>query len=252
MTTPSMKAADLWGICVQLLWDDEYVKSLESLLRGRGVQTILDCGGGTGFPAIELRARGWDVAYVDNSTEMVESFCGNCASRNVQMPTYQLDWLELSEALGKQFDALLCRGNSLIYVGSWQSGVVAPDTRELIRKALRQFYLSLNEGGLLYLDLIGSHEYDRAAYPIRSEYAGTLPDGSEVSLIWEVSHDYTTRTRAWRTVVERDGVTFDQTYHSYLLRHSELRSDLQAAGFRQIESCAPEADHGYNVFLAHK
>src|SRR3712207_5350836 len=119
MTTPRMKVSDLWSICVQFLWDQRYVESLEFLLRENGVTTILDCGGGTGFPAIELRARGWEVAYVDRSSEMLEAFQGNCARHDVHIPTYQVDWLELSEVLGERFDALICRGNSLVYVGSW-------------------------------------------------------------------------------------------------------------------------------------
>jgi hypothetical protein len=183
---------------------------------------------------------------------MLEAFQGNCARHNVQIPTYQVDWLELSEVLGEQFDALLCRGNSLIYVGSWGKNSIASNSRELIRKAIRQFYLSLSQGGLLYIDLIGSHEYDRSIYPLRSNLTSTLSDGSQVEVTWEVSHDYTSRTRAWRTVVKRDNESYDQTYFSYLLRHDELLSDLDAAGFRRIECRPVKGENSYDVFLAYK
>ncbi len=153
-----MKIADLWSICVQLLWDHRYVESLECIFRDNRVTTILDCGGGVGFPVIDLRTRGWEVSYVDKSAEMLGAFQLNCARHNVQIPACQVDWLVLSEVLGQQYDALLCRGNSLIYVGSWEKNSIPPNSRELIRKAIQQFYLSLSEGGLLYLDLIGSHE----------------------------------------------------------------------------------------------
>jgi len=247
-----MAGPDLWNVCVQLLWSDAYIEALESLLRQSGAKTILDCGGGTGYPAIELRIRGWDVAYVDRSPEMLEAFQDNCAARNVRIPAYLLDWLDLADVLGKQFDALLCRGNSLIYVGSWGTDSVPANSRSLIRKAIRQFYLSLNQGGLLYLDIIGSHEYDRPAYPIRSNLTGKLSDGSEINVTWEVSHNYTTRTRTWRTIVERDGRKYDQTYCSYLLRHEDVLSDLETAGFRKVESQPVQGESTYNVFLAYK
>ena len=116
-TVTRMNPADLWDLCVPLLWDDNYISSLEGLLRENGITTILDCGGGTGFPAIGLRANGWKVSYVDKSNEMLETFQGNCARHNVHIPTYQADWLQLSHVLADRFDAVLCRGNSLVYVG---------------------------------------------------------------------------------------------------------------------------------------
>jgi len=183
---------------------------------------------------------------------MLRAFRENCARRHVKIPSHQVNWLDLHTRLGTEFDALLCRGNSLIYVGSWEDGGVPPDARQLIQEALRQFYLSLNEGGVLYVDVIGAHEYDRRTYPLRSELSGDLDDGTHVELTWEVAHDYAARTRTWRTVVHRDGRTFDQTRYGYLIRHEDLLSDLSSAGFCRVDPCRIDSAQSYSVLLVRK
>jgi SAM-dependent methyltransferase len=252
LTSTRMNPADLWDLCVPLLWDDDYISSLEGLLRENCITTILDCGGGTGFPAIGLRANGWKVSYVDKSNEMLETFQGNCARHNVHIPTYQADWLQLSNVLDDRFDAVLCRGNSLVYVASWGDNCLAPNSRTLVQQAIQQFYLSLNQGGLLYIDLMAAHEYDRSAYPLRKVINGATGDGRPVKMIWEVSHDSISRSRSWRTIIEQGDELYDQTYVSYLLRHDELLSDLYAAGFRRVVRRQFEGENSYDVFLAYK
>ncbi len=71
------------------------------------------------------------------------------------MPCYLADWRELTAKIPQRFDAVICRGNSLPYVDSWDQPLtnLAPEN---IQKALQQFCQMLNPGGLLYVDTAGS------------------------------------------------------------------------------------------------
>ena len=69
-----MNIAELWGICIKFMWDNSYIQSLDTLFRKNNVKTILDCGGGTGFPSLELKKIGWDIIYSDESKLMFDHF----------------------------------------------------------------------------------------------------------------------------------------------------------------------------------
>src|SRR3989344_4664078 len=114
-----MTLAELWNIYVQFMWDEKNILGLEQFLKSQNVKTVLDCSGGVGFPAIALKKRGWKITYSDGSKEMVDFFDKKLQEEKIKIPHYFLNWLELSKKLERKFDAVLCRGNSLVYVDSW-------------------------------------------------------------------------------------------------------------------------------------
>ena len=61
LTSTRMNPADLWDLCVPLLWDDNYISSLEGLLRETASQQF-SIAGEARFPSIGLRANGWKVS----------------------------------------------------------------------------------------------------------------------------------------------------------------------------------------------
>ena len=102
-----MILAELWDICIKFMWGEEYILGLDNFLKLRKIKTILDCAGGTGFPAIVLKKRGWDVTYSDGSKQMFDFFENELKKGNLQIPHYFVNWHELSKKFSQKFDAVL-------------------------------------------------------------------------------------------------------------------------------------------------
>jgi len=247
-----MILAELWDICIKFMWGEEYILGLDNFLKLRKIKTILDCAGGTGFPAIVLKKRGWDVTYSDGSKQMFDFFENELKKGNLQIPHYFVNWHELSKKFSQKFDAVLCRGNSLIYVDSWDDNKIQEITKENIKRALREFFGVLNTGGLLYVDIISEKEFDHPSYPIIEEFGEKIIDGKKIKLTWELTHDYKNQKRTWKSILLIDGKRHEFSYFSYLLRHSELTEMMKGAGFRNVEKLEMKSERNYNVFVGMK
>ena len=153
---PSENLPELWDISIEFLYDERYLQGLIHFFNERAVKTILDCSCGGGYPAIDLAKSGFDVTCTDGSAAMIKKFRENQKKSGLAIPSQTLDWGELS-SIGKEFDAVLCRGNSLIYVDSWESGNSLNDIESVlskIRAALTQMFAVTSKTGLLYVDFL--------------------------------------------------------------------------------------------------
>ncbi len=246
-----MDVSELWDLSIKFLWDDRFINGLESFLRANGAKTVLDSCGGTGFPSIALKKRGWDITYSDGSELMYNRFQAKMAAQGVAMPSYRTEWLGLSRTIPNRFDALLCRGNSLVYVNSWDRDKISQKSPLHIGETLQEFRAMLNPGGVLYIDIINKNEYDQPEYPVVEEIGERWMDGKRIRLTWLITHNYNTRLRTCQSVMEMDGVKHTYLYYSYLLRHVELLDLLTGAGFRQVREIKVEGEPNYTVFSAH-
>lgn len=247
-----MTLAELWNICIKFMWDEEYILGLDEFLKSHNVKTILDCAGGTGFPAIALKKRGWDIVYSDGSKQMFDFFEKELKRENLQIPHHLVNWLELSKKFSQKFDALLCRGNSLIYVDSWDDDKIQNETKENIQNSLREFFSVLNNGGLLYVDIINEKEFNRPSYPIIEEFGEKFIDGKKIKLTWELTHDYANKKRTWKSILMIDDVRHEFSYFSYLLRHKELVRMMSEVGFQKVGQVEIKGENNYSVFVGSK
>jgi SAM-dependent methyltransferase len=111
---------------------------LETLFKEHGVQSVLDAACGTGYHAIALAQRGYEVAGTDLSAAMIERARQNAQAEGAGVRFVVAGLGELA-TLGKAFDAVLCLGNSLPHLLS----------AEAVGKALADFAAVLRPGGLL-------------------------------------------------------------------------------------------------------
>lgn len=150
----TMNIAELWDVEVRTLWSKNYHRELSDLLHNNGVKSILDTSGGTGYPSIEFAQMGWEIEYADNNLEMYNFFKTKVDEYKLKIPTYLVKWQELNSKIDKKYDALLCRGNSFIYIDGYTN---LQDYNPLnvefnMLKALEQFYNRLTKKGVLYID----------------------------------------------------------------------------------------------------
>jgi len=247
-----MSIAQLWEICIKFLWDETYISGLDKFLKSHNVHTILDVGGGAGFPSIELKKLGWNITYSDRDEAMFSIFREKLQKENLETPYHISNWIELTQNIPQKFDAILCRGNSLIYVDSWGNNKISKNTKENIKRSLNEFFNILNKNGLLYIDVINKKEYDQPKYPIIEDFGEKVIDGKKLKLIWELTHDYKNKIRIWKSILIIDKEKYESTYYSYLLRHEELVDLLKEVGFSRVEETKIEGENNYDVFIAYK
>lgn len=233
-------------------WGDEFVTGLEAFLQHSSIVTILDSCGGTGFPSINLAQRGWDITYVDGNEIMLAQFLQNKEKQGVEIPSYLANWQTLSAIISKKFDTILCRGNSLIYVDSWDNDQISRDAPKDIEKSLIEFHRLLDDEGFLYVDIINKNEYFQPQYPLIEELGKREINGQEIEITWFVHHDYSKRVRTVRSVMYIDGEEHNYSYYSYLLLHDELIALLQKSGFSHVEEATIAGEKSYTVFIAKK
>ncbi len=246
-----MNVAEMWDICIKFMWDENYINELDQFLKSNNTKTILDCGGGTGFPSINLKKRGWDISYCDTDKTMFQHFQNKIKEQNIQIPHFLSSWLELSKNIDQKFDAVLCRGNSLIYVDSWNVEKLKL-TKKNIQKSLEEFYNILDEKGLLYVDIINEKEFNKDKYPLTEYFGEKVINNQKVKVIWELTHDYKNKIRTWKCIITINDKKYEFVNYSYLLEHKELINLLKGIGFKNVKETMIAGENNYNVFIAYK
>lgn len=140
-------------------WEQRLARELpflEGLLAEHGARSVLDVACGTGHHAIALAQRGYEVAGVDVSAEMICRARENAEEAGVAVDFRVAGFGSLSQVLAGQYDALLCLGNSLPSV---------PE-EEGLGRALTDMAQVLRPRGLLVLQNLN---YDRL-WPQRQRF----------------------------------------------------------------------------------
>lgn len=258
MTKREKELAKIWDYAVKLMYGGEYVRSLAALLGRQKPDKLIDVACGTGFPAIELSKRhGLVPLCVDKSEEMLTCFKKNAEEVGVELVPIQCAWSELPARVGSRFDAVLCRGNSLIYAKSWAKAVLEPaEAYDEICVSLKAFYDILKPGGSLYVDTISEREL-LLPNPSSEVFARTRINGSEVSGAFFFEKDFENKSRKWRSelVFWKDRKIVDSRRFScrgYLLMPGELQRLLRETGFREVEPVRLKGERFYDAFLARK
>lgn len=226
--------AQIWDLQARDLWGEHYPLVLAELLHTHGVKTILDCSGGTGFPAIEFKQQGLNISYSDGSPEMLAFFNAKRVEKKLTIPTYLSSWKELPIRVPYTYDAVLCRGNSLIFTGAYSDE--APVTRDValtaMRDAIQGMFSKVAEGGLLYIDI----PKPKKAKP-KVPYHSTSSDHLTIKTKTTVSYDpktqlRTTLDRITHLLSDTETTTTAQTYP---ISAEELINMLLDAGFQRVE-----------------
>src|SRR5512139_436019 len=101
----------LWEICMSFEFDREQTADgIAAWLGPPAGRRILDSACGSGFPALELIARGYDVTCADGSELMLRHFRLNATLAGLRVQAVQALWSQLPDRFGEKFDVVLNRG----------------------------------------------------------------------------------------------------------------------------------------------
>lgn len=247
----SMKSfAETWDQQVRHLWPETYPESLSNELKKLNVSSILDCAGGTGYPAIELKQMGWDISYSDGSELLIEGFKERTEALNLDIPAYESRWENLTQNIPRTYDALMCSGNSFVSINTYDNNCpfTKTDISRNMQKAADEFYKILNPDGVLYIDLHNEdYAFPKQPFSISSE--------SDTHRIFTtVNYD---PVRNARTTLTTTSSLIDNSQEDMITRLSpiyaeELMNFLKQAGFSRIEHAATDDADYVNSFFAFK
>lgn len=243
--------AKVWDYQARDIWPENYAIDLADLLKSHDVKLILDCAGGTGFPAIEFKQQGLNISYSDGSPEMLAFFNTKRFEEKLTIPTYLSRWNELPQRVPYTYDAVLCRGNSLLFLGAYTRE--APVSRESVlvamREALEGMFSKVSDGGFLYID-IPKPERARPEAP----YNTTATDSLTFKVKNTVSYDPDTGLRTTSDVITNllSNTETNTTTHTYPITEEELFEMLRSVGFERIEKSPVKEAFFIDAYLAFK
>jgi len=233
---------------------------------GNPIHKILDLGAGAGNPSIGLAKAGYEIVAVDKDPDMATYFNTNANIESVKIPFVFRDWTALlipnhgNEITPSSFDIVICRGNSFIYAGTWETlDFIKPAVRATLALCMKNIYAALRPGGFFYIDISRRIEY--SGIPVHCENIGFRQLHDEViHIYWFVRYE----PEKCKRIVDAFRVFHDRythklkkisshTFVSYHLPHNELISLCIEAGFECINEYVRVAgeDH-YDIFLFRK
>jgi SAM-dependent methyltransferase len=234
LTTADFDAPNVgtvWDLCLSVEYDREaLVRDIAAWIGSPDGQEVLDCACGSGFPALDLHRLGYSVTCTDGSPMMLERFRVVAAAADVPLTATEALWEEVGGLYPEQFDAVICRGCSLLYAGTFDDDV-DPD-RGAVERSLASFAASLRPGGRVYVDV--PHERDLVADSGWMEHPSRTIDGHQVELRERLTADPETRLRRWSVEMSIDDASLQLERSSHYMPHADMIAMLEQAGFEDV------------------
>lgn len=234
----------------------------------RNARRVLDCAAGTGFPALDLAAippvKDFVIHCSDNDRPMLKILAQRITEH--YGPTYGLklldfapemafrprsddierlflDWADLDK-IGRPYDYVMCRGNSLVYASTWSGGKVVASA-DRIKSLLKMITSKVKDGGFLHIDA-PRHLGERD-----QEFTTRIAANGQTT-VWErvkTEADY----RQWLLSFKSPTAVVKFQRFSSLLTIDDVGRALKSMGFSDTNP--RELDHerpGFGVIIAKK
>lgn len=249
--------AELWDACLyNLLYNEqEYTNEVLELFETLKIDTqskIIDTSAGTGFIALHLREKGFNVDCMDLMQDEIDVFQGKAKEMNVDDSISKLAWLDMfSEFKKESYDFVFCRGNSFVFApGGWNETQDVNQERCLneYKKTLQNFYDAMKPGAYLYLDKFKDGEIPHRDTVAKVEIEGE--DIKDLVFYTEIKSEIKERSAAM-LLVDQEGNEQGLPNQMYLLENHEVESMLKEIGFT-FKRLNLKSDKIFDIWLCKK
>jgi SAM-dependent methyltransferase len=238
----------LWEFCMYFEFDRE--KTADGIAAWLGPadgQRVLDCACGSGFPALELARRGYDLTCTDGSEAMLTHFRRNARIDGMDLDAELMLWEDLPRCYGETFDVVMNRGGgNYIYAGVWDEEGLAE--RSAMSDALGQWAACVRPGGRFYVDITRAADLARLE-PQVVHHPTMLVGRHIVDITEEISIDRDTMIRTWHAVMTADGTEHEFRRRCRPLQHRELIDILTSHGLVEVRK-TPISGEYYDIYTA--
>jgi SAM-dependent methyltransferase len=238
----------VWELCMYFEFDQ--AKTLDGIAEWLGPPSgsrVLDCACGSGFPALGLIARGYDVTCTDGSELMLGHFRRNARLQGLSVTPQRVLWQDLPTRYAGRFDVVLNRGGgNYRYAGAWDRGGLA--SRSAMAEAIGQWVACVRPGGRFYID-IPPEEPATGAPPEITCRPALLIGRHTAELSERIAVDPVSRIRTWTTWLVLDGVRYTFERRAHHIRHKELFAMLIGCGLVEVRQIDVPGEH-YDIFCA--
>ena len=154
---------------------------LLSLLDNPKEKRVLDMACGSGRHSVSLAEHGAQVIGLDMSRTMIQAAKKHAESSGVN-PTFIIaDMVDVDRVIDGSFDLVICLGNSLALLNSFES----------VRGVVKTLYELLNDGGSFVAQVLNFEEIHWTGFRSFPMKTGKLSDGTEVTFSRQFEHtDY--------------------------------------------------------------
>ncbi len=245
INAPQASLSEEWAAISEAMYGREFIKELDHLFKKNNVKRILECGCGDGHVLRMLAEKGYAGIGFDNSQEMIEMAKKKNFHTNLQFKT--MNMLDLAN-INQQFDAILCRGNTLSVVISGEMGTRKFDFEKinnLLSKIISLMAEKLKSGGVLYLDAISEAEANGTERQVHIK-------SPKVGITGCVKNDRLKKVRYTFGGGTVHGKNFNGDSIGYLLTIDDLEALLEQFGFSKIWRPKLEHEINYEIICATK
>ncbi|MBU1083420.1 class I SAM-dependent methyltransferase [Patescibacteria group bacterium] len=239
---PKISLSKEWMLISELSYGTEFINELSEFLQEKNIKTILECCSGSGSILKGLAEKGFDCVGIDSDIEMI----ARAVKENPTSAHFELsDLLDLDES-NDQFDAVMCRGNSLSVLTSWGKDGIDPEkAHKAIIESLQTMLDRVKDDGLLYLDTLTQNEINRGSSPVSFE-------AENVSLGGFVEYDPNKRTRHMYGSGVINNQPFEGESYSYIITPSEIVDALKQLGVKNAWLEELNNEKNYQIICAKK
>lgn len=237
----------------------ELALSIGREITARGGGAVLDCAAGTGFPALDLAANGFEIHCSDGDPAMTRILVDQARLRRLniealtpprrpgqQVPAGHdplvLDWIQL-EHIPQRYDYVLCRGNSLAYADTWD-GRTRTANDQLLTTYLERMLRKVRPGGHLHVD---------APWQLALPTESYRPVGSSKTIWEQVTAEE--NHREWTVSFKSDGSERPLAFRRYssLLTIDRIEATLKALGMEETTPFQLDAERpGFGTIIARR
>lgn len=238
----------VWELCMYFEFRrEETADGIADWLGAAGGLRILDCACGSGFPAIELKRRGYDISCTDGSEMMLSHFRRNARLDGVDLEPKRVLWKDLPGCYGGQFDVVMNRGGgNYRYAGVWDGGGLAD--RQAMAEAIGQWVACVRPGGRFYVDITRDEGPVDAPAEV-TEHPTMLIGDHIVDLTERIAIDPGTGIRTWHTWLTVDGTSHEFERRAHHIRRRELIDILTNLGLVDVHQVEIRGEY-YDVYCA--
>lgn len=239
-----MSLSKEWSIISEAMYGNEFKDELAQFLKKQRIASLLECGCGDGSIAKGLASRlNIPIVAIDLDEEMIQLAKINNSFSNV--PYKKLSWLDLKE-IPYNYDAVMCRGNSLSYATCWAQG---PENfnpkiaKATFDKSIECMLKKINPKGLFYVDTVPQEEINRQGGEIILEL-------DDINMKGKIEYDLNKKLRFISGEGFLNGEYFKGGSVSYLFTPEELKQSIKKIADVEIFSPKIKSEKNYEIICA--